>query len=1598
MYITFGNNNEHIACCLSQTDVQWEKQGQNIQVIKVQPLSSKNTVEIRRIVFTYFKNNTTKYSSNSNHPSYDSKNYPSYHIRDSLSNFTGEKLNLQVALCIFYENSVRIQLENGENTIIDLGFQESCAIRLKTGLLIQQKNYKQHNVKLFILRSFFSCIEELSIIHLSEKSLLSKFEAIDNNYLRLKSFENTNLLDQDFELVSSFFINAEPFQRIVIYNRNNNSYCLYSLIKGENLIDHTTLQSDSKYTKKSFGTSNLIYEPTLFPSTQNLIPFSNYNHDNILFDKSTTYQLSLLNLEIPNHKNTFLGRASVNDSPVLRTHKPSKTSISIDSNRTYICADWKESHNFNHSPSTNLTDNGTTKALLIDWFDQSKALVVLHSKHAIANVYSLLNYCLLFSTDAKNIFLYRLSFEKNTYSFCAIKSDESIFLVLGKNMQVNISSTFKNNSNYPNKKIENFSFFFSENKFIIPSIVKLELKIKSRAIRSLLYIMLQKETFAVYQHLSYIIFLAISYNPKLSQSKEREIFLDSINTFFKENDTTPNFEQTTLYLFFQFNFVYENYKLYSEANIDDKLFISKVVFLIAQFANQERFVLYCKSKNINIKILNFIKMNSTRNLNHTSCFLKYVEIILHLNHFNFLENQSKIPHITIFPDNLDKKEILPINFIDCPTLSSLYFAELIIKEFFSTFSDNDDTKNMLETDPNFNASKHNFLGDINHNVRIYGYQMILPLMALEIDKILFKIKKNFTNVNALTGDAGLNKNYSQHKSIDENDFNSWLKIQNSTKNPFEKDMRIKELESRVNSDSFTDLKTIYSLKTEQNQVGNSNTEFIESASLYFTFLQTLTAPMGRAGYTLRSLNIKLDEILSVPDLVLAVKIKSLKNLKASIDYCVPEELILLGTFANGVASSLSINQEDLERLQPNWILLNKPKNLQSITSGTIIGDETYTDAVKAYNISITTFSGLIFGLGLHESINNPLKKMPAWRMIQYFDMKIDILTSSFLLGRACCFLGKGYDDISTVELLQLHIPRLAECNTQESQSTITPSSVSKTIQTASILGLGLVFKGLANKKISYFLISQLCSTETVHIEEYDLHLNKDLELYKSYLLNTGLSLGLILLNSGNKFRFVAGGSEITLFDILYPVINSKGHTDNSSTRNQTNIKSMYKQMAKPAALLALSLCYINTSDETLLTFLLKVIKRQKNFKKITNELLLIYSISQWLISMNTLEPSVKFILQNSLLNDSLDQLFVHFNVNNLQSLENCNGITNFLKFKTTNHKILEMKRAFLINTTGMCFVLSLKFAGTQSKKAKNTILIIFDTFLSSGDIDVMSRLRLMDNNISKFIHQGYIKYLIENTQDLRFEDYQSTSQYTHQNNFGHSIFIKIGFGLLFLAGGNGKILNDVSSIAILLVSLIPIMSSFLDSSHIKESLKLRKINNFNNTSFVLYMSRFLWVLEPHNSDSIKVQKDMLKLLKSKYLSISDHLKKFEVWVDYIVKNCKIIQKSKKIHNKQVCINNESIFSLDKSIFEQLQMATLFAKYLIKKLDATEKTYFCNGLIEKIIFMDSDTNLTGNDFVKMDLESKNCSITSKILLLCYKTVDCWILLNSVVVRA
>lgn len=383
---------------------------------------------------------------------------------------------------------------------------------------------------------------------------------------------------------------------------------------------------------------------------------------------------------------------------------------------------------------------------------------------------------------------------------------------------------------------------------------------------------------------------------------------------------------------------------------------------------------------------------------------------------------------------------------------------------------------------------------------------------------------------------------------------------------FSEDRRIEEVRRILRSTDY-----IYMTPVE-NSHPDSSLEFDivvqQKQKLGMLLQKRFAAPVGRGAFTLRTY-VPSDptKALPVPKICTTGLLHSHKGAKVNISPNNPLHF-QWGEFHNGVAAGLRIvaaeasqEMDTKQILTRSWIVNNRPSDIS--TGG--------------------THAGMLLAFGLGGYLPALLKT----DYYQYLAPRHDLTSIGLMLGLATGNLGSMHEKLT--KMMCLHIKYFNEAG-----FSVPDFNVSVNVQTAAILGLGLLHQGSSEHLIVEGLFAELA---------YRPKPGDPVNDREGLALAAGLSIGLIDLGNGSSAISTSDGRLImyangysgktsVMVDVHSESGPAKSDSGNAQDRGNSTLADSETSRIKegnfvnadvvsPGALLALALIYLKTNDKRL---------------------------------------------------------------------------------------------------------------------------------------------------------------------------------------------------------------------------------------------------------------------------------------------------------------------------------------------------------------------------------------------------------------------------------
>jgi anaphase-promoting complex subunit 1 len=401
-------------------------------------------------------------------------------------------------------------------------------------------------------------------------------------------------------------------------------------------------------------------------------------------------------------------------------------------------------------------------------------------------------------------------------------------------------------------------------------------------------------------------------------------------------------------------------------------------------------------------------------------------------------------------------------------------------------------------------------------------------------------------------------------------------------------------------------------------------------------------------------------------------------------------------------------------------------------------------------------AGFLLALGL----NGHLRSLAKWVAFKYLTPKHTMTSVGLLLGLSASFLGTM--DTLITRLLSVHVTRLLPPGAAE-------LNLSPLTQTTGIMGIGLLYHDSQHRRMSEVMLSEIENNDPEEGVVPDNVLRDE-----GYRLAAGFSLGLINLGQGRRLH---GLHDVGVVERLLNIA--------VGTKNVNMVHVLDRATA--GAVMALAFIFLKTNNEAIAKKV-DVPDTLHQFDYVRPDIFLLRTLARHLIMWDSIQPTQDFIRM------SLPKPY-----------------TSRSDLRST--KLLSTEDMPFFNiVAGICFAISLRFAGSQRHDVRDLLVTYLDQFLrlsrlparnydarvtlnsvrncldalalatasvmaGSGDLHVMRRLRALHGRVDK------------------------------ETPFGSHLAAHMALGALFLAGGTRTFGTSNLCIAALCIAFYPVFPS-----------------------------------------------------------------------------------------------------------------------------------------------------------------------------------------------
>ncbi|KAI5953598.1 APC1 [Candida jiufengensis] len=601
-----------------------------------------------------------------------------------------------------------------------------------------------------------------------------------------------------------------------------------------------------------------------------------------------------------------------------------------------------------------------------------------------------------------------------------------------------------------------------------------------------------------------------------------------------------------------------------------------------------------------------------------------------------------------------------------------------------------------------------------NSLKLTGREDLSKLLSNEYSKDVVFEKPPIENIESLTNKI------TTSETISSWDDQSEAKRISITKLIFDLDRRYFEITTLLHQ---TKTQTAF-LKTDES-ITEYDLVLLQRSLANIVALRTLTIPLGRAALYYGGRKPLLTEKFPIPKFNLNTLISPTMTNIIHSEESISQDLSEWGHFHNGVSSGLSI-AKDSKGISGSWIVFNKPPDLNP------------------------QHAGFLFGLGL----NGHLKKLEEWHIYNYLGPKHPLTSVGLLIGMAASL--RGTMDNKLTKVLSVHAVALLPQGAND-------LNVPIIVQTAGIIGIGLLYSETQHRRMSEILLSQITGS---------VYQNDSEQVHEGYRLASGIALGYVNLGKGDDLK---GLNDTHVVDKLLTVA--------LSMKDNQSVLELGKSCC--GAIIALCLMYLKTENSNIAEKL-SIPESEQLLDYIRPDLLFLKILAKNCIMWNQIGCSKEWV-------ESQIPDFI------IEEFNRAKGFNNLDSDQLIYFNILG----------GACLSIALKYASSHNLQARDTILFYLDKMMKlTNQLAINYDQKLAYNtaiNIQNMLALS-VSVIMAASGDLQvFRRLRVLHNDTNKEmGFGGFMAINTALGFLFLGGGQMAFDNSLFSIASLITSLYPI--------------------------------------------------------------------------------------------------------------------------------------------------------------------------------------------------
>lgn len=536
---------------------------------------------------------------------------------------------------------------------------------------------------------------------------------------------------------------------------------------------------------------------------------------------------------------------------------------------------------------------------------------------------------------------------------------------------------------------------------------------------------------------------------------------------------------------------------------------------------------------------------------------------------------------------------------------------------------------------------------------------------------------------------------------------------------FSGDRRLQDVERMLLTDRVRTLRAPESTGPEEDQH--------HQQLVYNAANRACSQIVGRGMLTFSSAEVSHTSSYQIPPLVLQFKIAPSATI---LGPSFPPEVEDWPKFHNGVAGGLAI-RSDAKEIDSSWIIFHKPETLSP------------------------EHGGFLLGLGL----NGHLRSLSSWHAYPYLKIRHDFTSIGLLLGLAASYAGS--QDPLLTKILSSGITSLLP----KGSMTLNTSPL---IQSASIMGIGLVFAGSAKHRMADAALQEIGRSILPGIEVHADH-------REAYSFSAACSFGLIMLGRG-------GGNPQYDDECLHTLRTCMNPTEVAIEDDDDSIDV---NITAPGATLAVGFMFMRTNRKDI-SEQIRPPRDIFELDHIRPDLLMIRAISIGLIHWEDIQPSTEW----------LNKQIPDFILKAWNSRKELGGIDQTVEL------------AYYNIVAGACFVVGLKYASTVNEDAYKLLTSCYAVYAqglhargpSSYEATIRKTAIRQGQNL---IMTAYALVVVGTGDVSAYRKFRQLHGAEGGFSFGSRMAIHMAAGMLFLGAGRSTFGSSNFDIAMLCISFFP---------------------------------------------------------------------------------------------------------------------------------------------------------------------------------------------------